>query len=267
MRALFYDSRYARWTAWAVPVVLLASWELLVDRQIVGVRVLPAPSQVLHALVRLLRSGELATHLGISLQRAAAGFFIGGGVGLLLGFATGLSRVFEVLLDSPIQMLRNVPHLALVPIAILWFGIGEESKIFLASLGAVFPMYVNTFHGIRSIDPGSIELAKVFELNRWKVLKDIVLPAALPNILIGMRYALGITWLTLIVAETLAAHSGIGYMAMNAREFLETDVVVLSILLYALFGKVSDSIARLLERTFLGWHPSQRVLEGQRSGV
>ncbi len=260
MRALFYDPRYARWTAWAVPVLLLLSWELLVDRQIVGVRVLPAPSQVLGALVRLLRSGELTTHLSISLQRAAVGFFVGGSVGLVLGFATGLSRVFEVLVDSPIQMLRNIPHLALVPIAILWLGIGEESKVFLVSLGAIFPMYVNTFHGIRSIDRGSIELAKVFELNRWKVLRDIVLPATLPNILLGVRYALGITWLTLIVAETLAAHSGIGYMAMKAREFLETDVVVLSILLYALLGKLSDSLARLLERRFLGWHPSQSLV-------
>lgn len=261
-RALFYDRRYAKWTAWLVPVLLLVAWELLADGKVIAVRVLPAPSRVLSAFVRLSRSGELLLHLGISFQRAALGFVIGGSVGLVLGFTTGLSRVCEVLLDTPIQMLRNVPHLALVPLVILWFGIGEESKVFLVSLGALFPIYINTYHGIRSVDPGLLELAEVYQLDGWRVFTDILIPAALPNILIGVRYALGLTWLTLIVAETLAARSGIGFMAMNAREFLETDVVVLSILLYALFGKLADSIARSLEQTFLGWHHTQRAPEG-----
>ena len=128
----------------------------------------------------------------------------------------------------------------------------------VVALGAVFPIYVNTFHGIRAIDPGLLELARVYQIGRFKVFTEIVLPGALPNILLGVRYALGITWLTLIVAETVAARSGIGFMAMNAREFLETDVVVLSILLYALFGKTADSIARYLERSLLGWHHSQQ---------
>jgi len=259
LRALFHDPRYARWTGWLVPALLLVTWELLVDGHVVSVRVLPAPSRVLSALIRLSRSGELAANLSISLQRAALGFLVGGGAGLVLGFVTGLSRVGEVLLDTPIQMIRNVPHLALVPIVILWFGIGEESKVFLVALGALFPMYVNTYHGIRSVDPGLFELGEIYQLDRRRIFTDIVLPSALPNILIGVRYALGVTWLTLIVAETLAARAGIGFMAMNAREFLETDVVVLSILLYALFGKTADSLARLLERRFLGWHPTQRA--------
>jgi sulfonate transport system permease protein len=262
VHALFYDRRYARWAAWLVPALLLVAWELLVDGKVIAVRVLPAPSQVLSALVRLLRSGELLVHLSISFQRAALGFLIGGGAGLVLGFATGLSRTCEVLLDTPIQMMRNVPHLALVPLVILWFGIGEESKVFLVALGALFPIYLNTYHGIRSIDPGLLELAEVYQLDRRRVLTDIVVPSALPDILIGVRYALGLTWLTLIVAETIAARSGIGYMAMNAREFLETDVVVLSILLYALLGKAADSVARFLEQSFLGWHHTQKVREG-----
>jgi sulfonate transport system permease protein len=262
-RALFYDDRYSRFLAWLLPLLVLALWELFVDLRLLPVRILPAPSSVLAAFARLTSSGELGTHLRVSFQRAALGFVIGGGVGLALGFANGLSRVSEVLLDSPMQMLRNVPHLALLPIVILWFGIGEESKVFLVALGAVFPIYVNTFHGIRAIDPGLLELARVYQVPRRKVLTDIVLPGALPSVLLGVRYALGITWLTLIVAETIAARSGIGFMAMNAREFLETEVVVLSILLYALFGKAADSIARLLERTFLQWHHAQRG-ESQR---
>jgi len=257
-RVLFHDPRYSRWTAWLVPALLLVTWEALADRQLVSSRFFPAPSSVFEAFLRLSKSGELWTHLGVSFQRAALGFVLGGAVGLALGFVNGLSRVSEVLLDSPIQMIRNVPHLALLPIVILWFGIGEQSKVFLVALGAVFPIYVNTFHGIRSIDPGLRELAKVYQIGRLQVFTDIVLPGALPNILLGVRYALGITWLTLIVAETVAARSGIGFMAMNAREFLETDVVVLSILLYALFGKTADSIARFLEKSWLGWHHSQQ---------
>jgi sulfonate transport system permease protein len=258
-RKFFYDQRYSRFTAWLVPALALVVWEILVDQRVVPARILPAPSDVLAAFVRLTSSGELPRHLSISFQRAAVGFALGGSIGLLLGFVNGISRVSEVLFDSPMQMIRNIPHLALLPIVILWFGIGEESKVFLVALGAVFPIYVNTFHGIRAIDPGLRELAQVYQIGRWKVFTEIVLPGALPGILLGVRYALGITWLTLIVAETIAARSGIGFMAMNAREFLETEVVVLSILLYALFGKTADSVARFLERRFLQWHHSQQA--------
>lgn len=258
LRDLFHDRRYSRWTAWLVPALVLVTWEVLAERQLVPSRFFPAPSSVFGALLRLSRSGELWTHLAVSFQRAALGFVIGGSVGLALGFVNGLSRVSEVLFDSPMQMIRNIPHLALLPIVILWFGIGEESKVFLVALGAVFPIYVNTFHGIRAIDPGLLELARVYQIGRCKVFTEIVLPGALPNVLLGVRYALGITWLTLIVAETVAARTGIGFMAMNAREFLETEVVVLSILLYALFGKTADCIARYLERSLLGWHHSQQ---------
>lgn len=249
-----------------MPALVIVAWELLVDGHVVAVQTLPAPSSVLRAFVRLLWSGELVTHLGISFQRAALGFVIGGGAGLLLGFANGLSRTSEVLLDSPLQMIRNIPHLALLPIVILWFGIGEQSKVFLVALGAVFPIYINTFHGIRASDPGLRELARIYQVDRWKVFTDIVLPGALPNILLGVRYALGITWLTLIVAETIAARSGLGFMAMNAREFLETDVVVLTILLYALLGKAADSAARFLERSWLSWHHAQRARGSYGSG-
>lgn len=267
-RALFHDPRYARWTAWLIPALALGVWELLAHSGLVPRRVLPAPSAVFDAFLRLLGSGELTTHLEISFQRAALGFLLGGSVGLALGFANGLSRVSEVLLDSPLQMLRTIPHLALLPIVILWFGIGEESKVFLVSLGAVFPLYINTFHGIRSIDPGLLELARVYQLSRTRIVFDIILPAALPSILIGVRYALGITWLTLIVAETIASSSGIGFLAMNARELLQTEVVVLSIVLYALLGKSSDSVARLLERSWLKWHHTQKApTQGHRYGT
>ncbi|NEQ28612.1 MAG: ABC transporter permease subunit, partial [Microcoleus sp. SIO2G3] len=221
--------------------------------------ILPAPTQVVEAAIRLAQSGELFRNVTISLMRALIGFAIGGSIGLGLGLLNGVWLTAERLLDSSLQMIRNIPHLALIPLVILWFGIGDQARIFLVTLGVFFSIYINTFHGIRSIDPGLIEMGKVYGLRSHELFWQIILPGALPGILVGLRYTLGLMWLTLIVAETIAANSGIGYMAMNAREFMQTDVVVLSILLYALLGKFADSIVRVLERWLLPWHPSQHL--------
>ncbi len=155
-----------------------------------------------------------------------------------------------------LQMVRNIPHLALIPLVILWFGIDEEAKIFLVALGVFFPIYINTQHGIRSVDPQLVEMGKTYGMSASTLFWRVILPGALPSIFVGLRFALGIMWLTLIVAETISASSGIGYMAMQAREFLLVDVVVLSILIYALLGKLADSVARLLEHWCLAWHPA-----------
>ena len=155
-------------------------------------------------------------------------------------------------------MARNVPHLALIPLVILWFGIDEEGKLFLVALGVFFPIYINTFHGIRSVDPGLIEMGRSYGLTRWGLFRQVVLPGAVPSILVGLRFALGFMWLTLIVAETISTTDGIGYMAMNAREFMQTDVVVMSILLYALLGKAADVAARALEARLLQWNSAYR---------
>jgi sulfonate transport system permease protein len=153
-------------------------------------------------------------------------------------------------------MLRNVPHLAIIPLVILWFGIDESAKIFLVAIGVLFPIYLNTFHGIRMVDRGLIEMGRVYGLGPAALYLQVILPGALPSILVGLRYALGIMWLTLIVAETISAQAGIGYMTMNAREFLQTDVVLLGIIIYALLGKIADMLTRALERRALAWHPS-----------
>lgn len=241
---------------WILPLTLLLIWQLAVSSGWLSSRILPSPSAVVTAGWLLLSSGELFYHLGVSFQRAMIGFAIGGGIGLLLGFITGLSRWGERFIDSTVQMIRNVPHLALIPLVILWFGIDETAKIFLVALGSLFPVYLNTFHGIRSIDSNLIEMSKSYGLSGWRLFKDVILPGALPSILVGVRFALGFMWLTLIVAETIASSEGIGYLAMDAREFLRTDVVVLTILLYALLGKLADVIVRQLEGFWLRWHPS-----------
>jgi len=153
-------------------------------------------------------------------------------------------------------MIRNIPLLALIPMVILWFGIDELAKLFLVSVGVFFPIYINTFHGIRSVDKGLIEMGRTYGLSGWRLHREVILPGALPSILVGVRFSLGFTWVILIVAETVSARSGIGYLTMNAREFMQTDVVVVGILLYALLGKLADLLAKGLERYLLRWHPS-----------
>jgi sulfonate transport system permease protein len=241
---------------WLTPLVLLGAWQGVAAAGWLPRKVLPAPVDVARAGVELSASGELARHLTVSAMRAAVGFLVGGSIGLALGLLTGTSRVAETFLDTSVQMLRTVPHLALVPLVILWFGIGESAKVFLVALGVLFPVYLNTHHGIRTVDAGLIELARVHGLGRAGLFRNVVLPGAMPSILVGVRYALGVAWLTLIVAETVSSASGIGYLAMNARDFLRTDVVVLCIVLYALLGKAADAGARQLERHWLRWHPS-----------
>lgn len=197
-------------------------------------------------------------NIEISFLRAIAGLVVGGGIGLALGLANGLSRLSENLTDSTLQMIRNVPHLALIPLVIVWFGIDEGAKLFLVALGVFFPFYINTLHGVRSVDPQLIEMGRNYGMSNTALFRSVILPGALPSIFVGLRYALGVMWLTLIVAETIAAQSAIGYMAMQAREFMMTDVVVLSILIYALLGKLADVIARSLERACLPWHPAYK---------
>jgi sulfonate transport system permease protein len=155
-----------------------------------------------------------------------------------------------------------VPHLALIPLVILWFGIDETAKVFLVALGTLFPIYLNTYHGIRNIDPALVEMSRSYGLSGPRLFWHVILPGAMPSILVGVRFALGFMWLTLIVAETISASSGIGYLAMNAREFLQTDVVVLAIVLYAVLGKLADLAARGLERVCLRWHPAYQVAKG-----
>ncbi|WP_334189167.1 aliphatic sulfonate ABC transporter permease SsuC [Noviherbaspirillum sp.] len=245
----------ARLAPWAVPATLMIIWQIAAQAGWLSSRILPEPLAVLRSAWSLAASGELWEHVRVSAWRATSAFAVGGGLGLLLGLLTGTFRQAETLLDTTIQMVRNIPALALIPLVILWFGIDEAAKLFLVSVGVFFPVYLNTFHGIRSVDKGLVEMAKSYGLSGWALYRDVILPGALPSILVGVRFSLGLVWVLLIVSETISAQSGIGYMTMNAREFLQTDVVLVGILLYALLGKLADVLARTLERTALRWHP------------
>lgn len=256
---------FRRLAPWLLPVLGLALWEVAADTGLIAARVLPAPSSVAVAFWQTLRDGSLGDAILVSSLRALEGLAIGGTLGFVLGVVNGLWKPVELLTDSTLQMLRNVPHLAIIPLVILWFGIGEEAKIFLVAIGVLFPVYLNTYHGVRTVDPSLVEMARVYGLGPAALFLRVILPGALPSVFVGLRYGLGIMWLTLIVAETISASSGIGYMTMNAREFLQTDVVLLGIIIYAVLGKLSDIATKLCERVALAWHPSYATYREART--
>jgi sulfonate transport system permease protein len=235
------------------PLALLLLWQLASSLGLVSTRVLAAPITVAETGWDLLRSGELQEHLWVSLGRVARGLGIGVSLGLVLALLSGLSKWGEDLLDPPIQMLRTLPILALVPLFILWFGIGETPKVLLVALGTLFPIYLNTYAGIRGIDAKLVEAAQTLELGRGSLVWHVILPGALPSALVGLRYSMGIAWLILVISEQINATAGIGYLMTNAREFLRTDIIVVGLVVYSLLGLLTDALVRGLERRVLAW--------------
>ncbi|MFI6242508.1 ABC transporter permease [Micromonospora sp. NPDC050795] len=248
-----------RWRRVVSPVVLVLGWELAARTGLLAAEKLPAPSDVLATGARLSRDGTLGIHLLDSLTRAGAGLLIGGLLALVLGTVAGLLRLGDDVVDPPVQMARMLPHLGLVPLLIIWVGIGESLKISLVALGAFFPIYFNTYAGIRDIDERLVEAARTCGLGLAARLRHVVLPGALPSLFLGLRLAIGAAWLSLVVGEQVNAQTGIGFLMMEAREFSQTDVVVLGLLVYALLGLISDLALRVLERRMLTWRRGLRA--------
>ncbi|WP_405030788.1 ABC transporter permease [Paenibacillus hexagrammi] len=239
-----------------LPLLVLVIWQISGSLGFVSKTMLPTPYEIWLAFYDLLRSGELFRHLEISIWRAAVGFLLGGSLGLVFGLLVGLFRKLEHSVDPSIQMLRTVPHLAITPLFILWFGFGEFSKILLIAKGAFFPLYVQTFLGIRSVDSKLFDVARVLEFSKFKQVTKLVLPAALPNILLGLRLSIGVAWLGLVVAELMGSSEGVGYLILDARQFSQTAIVFVGIIIFAIVGKGSDSLVRILEKRLLKWRDS-----------
>jgi len=243
----------------ATPVLVLLLWQGASSLGVLPARTIPPPSAIVQAFADLLVSGALLHHLSVSLGRVVAGLALAIFVGTVLALAAGLSRLGEDLIDTPLQMARTLPFLALVPLFILWFGIGETPKVLLVALGAMFPIYLNLFAGIRGADPKLVEAASTLGLSRAGLIRHVILPAALPNALTGLRYAMGIAWLSLVVGEQINANSGIGYLMMDARDFLRTDIIMVGLCIYAMLGLASDQAVRALERRTLAWRPAAKL--------
>lgn len=243
-----WHSPIARWLS---PIAIVVLWQLGSFFGLIPERILPAPQLIAESGWDLIRSGELGDALVVSTWRVVQGLALGIAAGLLAGIAVGGSRLADYILDPPLQMLRALPHLGLIPLFILWFGIGEAPKVLLIALGVFFPIYLTVAAGIRQIDPKLEEVATVFGFSRRQRLVDVILPSVAPQALVGLRQALAIAWLTLIVAEQLNATSGLGFLIMNARDFLQVDVILVGLVVYALLGVLTDSLVRALERRAL----------------
>jgi len=240
----------------AGPVLLVGIWHLLSVTGTLPAEVLAGPGTVLSSAAKLWGTGELPDAMVASLRRALSGLAIGGSIGVALAVFSGLFRLGEDLIDSTMQMLRTVPNVALIPLLIIWFGIGEEPKIALIALATAFPLYLNVYAGIRNVDQTLVEAGRTLGLSRAAMIRNVILPGALPNALVGLRYSLGISWLALVFGEQVNATEGIGYLMSNAREFFQTDVIVVCLVVYALLGLAVDFIVRLLEKVLLAWRPA-----------
>lgn len=237
----------------ASPVAILLLWQLASATGVLPQDTLESPSALLSTASDLVQSGELPDALLVSLQRALIGLLIGTVAAVVLGTIAGLSKVGDALVDPPMQMIRTLPLFGLVPLFILWFGIGETPKVTLVALGVVIPLYLNLVAALRGIDPDLREAASTLRLTRVEYFRHVIVPGALPGALVGFRQSLGVAWLALIVAEQINASEGLGYMINNARDFLRTDIVVVGLLAYAALGLITDAIVRSFERRALRW--------------
>lgn len=238
---------------WVGPLGVLVIWQVLSGTGILPGQILPSPLSVVTVGADLIQSGQLQQHLLISLQRVTFSLLIGVSIGVVLAVLSALWKVGESLIDPLMQMGRTVPILALVPLFILWFGIGESSKVIMILLGVVFPVYLNTYAGIRSVDAKLLEVGRIAGLSDWGIIRNIVLPGSLPGFLVGLRYSLGVAWLLLVISEQVNALAGVGYLMNNARVFMRTDVIVLGIFIYAAAGFLSDWLVRQIENRALSW--------------
>ncbi|WP_327240555.1 ABC transporter permease [Streptomyces sp. NBC_01318] len=238
------------------PVLLLALWQVLSATGVLHPDVLASPGTIARAGSDLITDGTLPSAMGISLRRVAVGLVLGGVVGTALALVSGLSRLGEDVVDATMQMLRTVPWVGLIPLFIIWLGIGEAPKVALIALGVAFHLYLNVYAGIRGVDEQLIEAGQSLGLGRWGLIRHVVLPGALPGAMTGLRYSLATAWLALVFSESVNADAGIGFLMNQAREFFRTDVIVVCLVVYAFLGLTADVIVRILERLLLQWRPT-----------
>ncbi len=242
-----------------LPVSIFAAWWALTATGAIPPTTLSTPAATWSAFVELLRHQDLLGDVGVSVRRAALGLALGAGIGLILGIVVGLTRLGEELFDASLQMLRMVPYPAVIFLFIIWFGIGETAKVLLIGLATLFPMYLNTSSGVRNVDKRVVEAARSFGVSGWRLVRQVVVPLALPSIMTGLRYSAGISVIALVFTESIGASQGIGYLVSQADSLQQIPVLVVCIVIYALLGIAADLSVRLLERVTMPWRRHQAV--------
>ncbi|MGW8888646.1 ABC transporter permease [Streptomyces sp. NPDC055749] len=246
-----------RWVRRTIgPLLLLSLWQVFSAAGVLHPDVLASPGTIARAGADLVADGTLPSAMGVSLRRVAVGLLLGGVIGTALALVSGLSRLGEDLVDATVQMLRTVPWVGLIPLFIIWLGIGEAPKVALIALGVAFHLYLNVYAGIRGVASQLIEAGQSLGLGRWGLIRHVVLPGALPGAMTGLRYSLATAWLALVFGESINADAGIGFLMNQAREFFRTDVIVVCLVVYAFLGLTADVIVRILERLLLQWRPT-----------
>ncbi|MFE2158146.1 ABC transporter permease [Streptomyces lydicus] len=246
-----------RWARRTVgPVALVVLWQVLSATGVLEGDILASPGTIAATAGDLVSDGTLPSAMLVSLQRVAVGLVLGGVAGVVLALASGLSRLGEDLVDATVQMLRSIPWVGVIPLFIIWLGIGEAPKIALISLGVAFHLYLNVYAGIRGVDAQLVEAGTSLGLSRWGLIRHVVLPGALPGAMTGLRYSLATAWLALVFGEQVNADDGLGFLMNQAREFFRTDVIVVCLVVYAILGLIADFLVRTLERLLLQWRPT-----------
>jgi sulfonate transport system permease protein len=246
------------WLRLVSPVVAIGLWQLLSATGVLPPSKLVSPASIAHTAYTLVTTnsptyGTLQASLLVSAERWGIGFALGTAIAVVLAIVTGLSKAGELVLDPIVQALRSIPLLGIIPLFIVWFGIGELPKVLIVLLGAFFYMYVNTFAGIRSVDPKLRELGQVLGLTRREMITQVVLPGALPSALTGLRLAVVSSLLALVVGEQINANAGLGFMITTAQNFLQNNIIMVALIVYAILGLLGDTLVRLLERKVLAW--------------
>ncbi|MFH9226831.1 ABC transporter permease [Streptomyces lydicus] len=246
-----------RWVRRTVgPVALVVLWQVLSATGVLEGDILASPGTIAATAGDLVSDGTLPSAMLVSLQRVAVGLVLGGAAGVVLALVSGLSRLGEDLVDATVQMLRSIPWVGVIPLFIIWLGIGEAPKIALISLGVAFHLYLNVYAGIRGVDAQLVEAGTSLGLSRWGLIRHVVLPGALPGAMTGLRYSLATAWLALVFGEQVNADDGLGFLMNQAREFFRTDVIVVCLVVYAILGLIADFLVRTLERLLLQWRPT-----------
>ena len=234
-----------------VPVVGIIAWELLSRAGVFPPNELPAPSVIGQTIFDLGRSGELWQHASITLWRITVGFLLGAAVGTVLGGLTGYVSLARKLFDPLLQSLRNIPSMAWVPLFLLWMGIQETSKIALIALGAFFPVYLNLSSGMSHVDPKLIEVGKVYRLTAFQMVRRVILPAALPEYIVGLRSGLSLAWMFVVAAEIMGASRGLGFLMIDGQMTGRASIILASVILFAALGKATDLLLETVGRRLL----------------
>ncbi|MBV4419443.1 ABC transporter permease [Clostridium tyrobutyricum] len=236
-----------------LPIAIIIIWQILFKTGIVNPILLPGPERIWNSFINLIKTGTLYKNIGMSILRVIEGFLLAAASGIVIGIFVGLSKHFDRITNIVIQVIRPIPPIAWIPLAILWFGIGENSKVYIIFLGAFFPIFTNVVEGIRQVDKKLVEVACVLEIPKKKLIGKVVIPSALPFIMSGIRIGLSGAWMCVVAAELIASTSGVGYMISDARQLSQTDVVIVGMLIIGIIGKVMDVLLIRLQKNLIRW--------------